>query len=447
MFPRQLRQLGQMLMMLACVAMTGQLYAGGLFRNAAVGGISIDANGVLKQPTVAETEELRQAIEQRLAEVPADMDQELGLRRISLRQLEAALQQTIHQDLGQLPDELRYVAGLQRIKYVLVYPEHQDIVLVGPGEGWVVNERGHVVGRTTGRPVLQLEDLLVAFRALGQGEGLIQCSIDPTEAGTQTMRRFAKTQKQFRPDVLDKMAKALGPQQITISGVPETSHFARVLVAADYRMKRFAMHLEASPVAEMPSFLQLMSTSRGKMTNMMPRWWLACDYEPMARSEDGLSWELRGQGVTVKTEDDLVADNGSVQNTGRTNPVAARWAESMTRQYDQLSRAEAVFGQVRNLMDISVVAALIQKEGMLEQVGGTMPTLFGENRDFVLQSWNPPKTVDSQCSFVKRGNDYLITASGGVEIDPLPIASRSQVSRRPSEVREASPFKPGRWWW
>ena len=40
----------------------------------------------------------------------------------------------------------RFLGGLQRIEYVLVYPDRQDIVLAGPGEGWMVDEMGTVVG-------------------------------------------------------------------------------------------------------------------------------------------------------------------------------------------------------------------------------------------------------------------------------------------------------------
>ena len=38
-----------------------------------------------------------------------------------------------------------------------------------------------------------------------------------------------------------------------ITGVPADSHFARVMVAADYLMKRLAMGLEPSPTAAMRS--------------------------------------------------------------------------------------------------------------------------------------------------------------------------------------------------
>jgi hypothetical protein len=443
-------QLRRFVLLLSLLAVTfGQVQSvrGGLFRNRSVGGVSIDANGVLKQPTAEETRALRQTIEEQVLNIPDEMDRQLGLRRISLRLLEAALQQAEHADLDQLPDEVKYLAGLQRIQYVLVYPEQQDIVLVGPAEGWRVNELGHAVGKTTGRPIIQLEDLLIAMQTAFSSDEPVSCSIDPTEEGTRALRALIKQQKQFEPQVIAAIEQSLGPQQITISGVAETSHFARVLVAADYRMKRIAMRLEPSPLAELPSFLDLLANSRVKLTNMMPRWWLACDYEPLARSEDGLAWELRGNGVQVKTEDSLVGDDGSVTHTDEQNPIAVDWAERMTRQYESLSREEAVFGQLRNLMDLSVIAMLIKHERLLERADCSLATLTGKQHDLVMQSWSPPRTVSTQCSFIKRGRDYLITASGGVQIEAARFATQSQVTRHVAEVHTRTPHRADRWWW
>ena len=63
------------------------------------------------------------------------------------------------------PAELILLGGLQEIRYIFVYPEQKDIVLVGPAEGWKVDERGNIVGKTTGRPVMNLDDLVIALRA------------------------------------------------------------------------------------------------------------------------------------------------------------------------------------------------------------------------------------------------------------------------------------------
>ena len=131
-----------------------------------------------------------------------------------------------------LPDELRYLAGIQRIQFVLLYPESNDIVIAGPGEGWKLDGKGNMVGVTTGRPVLNLEDLLVAFRTVEAArQGQLSCSIDPTAEGRQRFEHLMKNQKTFNAAIVPAIEKAFGDQAITVSGVPATSHFARVLVA------------------------------------------------------------------------------------------------------------------------------------------------------------------------------------------------------------------------
>ena len=63
------------------------------------------------------------------------------MRKISLRRLEAAIDKCV-KNSQPLPDTIMYLAGLQHIRYVFVYPEQKDIVLVGPGEGWKVDALG-----------------------------------------------------------------------------------------------------------------------------------------------------------------------------------------------------------------------------------------------------------------------------------------------------------------
>src|SRR6185503_3879301 len=99
---------------------------------------------------------------------------------------------------------------------------------------------------------------------------------------------------------------------------------------ADYRMKRLAMGLEKSPIAGLSSYIELLKAKRGKLESATPRWWLACNYEPLLRSEDGTAWELRGPGVKVQTEDDLVDAVEGAKGSGRKSPLAQDWAERMT---------------------------------------------------------------------------------------------------------------------
>ncbi len=274
-----------------------------------------------------------------------------------MRRLEAAIAES--KKLGQpLSNEVRLLAGLQNIRYVFVYPEEHDIVLVGFAEGWKVDDRGHLVGQTTGRPVILLDDLLVALRSANEtAAGGITCSIDPSPEGLPRLSEYVKTLTTIdNPQTtMHTIEQLLGPQTISLHGVPPTSHFARVLVAADYRMKRLGMNFEPAPVAGLPSYIQMLRPGSRGMQNMTPRWWLVPNYAPLMTDDQGLAFELRGAKVKCLTEETFFGENGSRAQTGKVSPVAQQWADNMTARYDELSLKEPIFGQLRNCMDLAIV--------------------------------------------------------------------------------------------
>src|SRR5205085_4694241 len=171
-------------------------------------------------------------------------------------------------------------------------PDQKDIVLAGPAEGWKIDAAGEVVGATTGRPVLMLDDLLIALRTAEAARQIgISCSIDPTDEGLVRLRKHVDSLTTIgnNPNATaESIAETLGPQIITVTGIPADSHFARVLVAADYRMKRLAMGFEPSPLRGLPSFLSMTKAGSKGMQNMLPRWWLASDYDSVVSDADGL---------------------------------------------------------------------------------------------------------------------------------------------------------------
>ena len=159
----------------------------------AVGGISIKSDGLIENASVDTLDKLRAVRARLIKNVPADLNAAVSLRKISLRGLEEAIEELLKSGKA-LPDEVFFLAGLQDIRYVLVYPEQKDIVLVGSGEGWRIDARGNVVGITTGKPVLLLDDLLTALRtAESSTRSGISCSIDPTQEGIQRLRSHTAT--------------------------------------------------------------------------------------------------------------------------------------------------------------------------------------------------------------------------------------------------------------
>ena len=140
------------------------------------------------------------------------------------------------------------VAGLQNVRFVFLDPENNDVIIAGAAEGWTTDGFGTVVGAKTNAPVLQLEDLLVALRSATREQDTgITCSIDPTSEGLTKLQEFYAQNQRLSEPAMRQMEELLGPQSVTVTGVPPDSHFARVMVAADFVMKRIAMGLEKSP--------------------------------------------------------------------------------------------------------------------------------------------------------------------------------------------------------
>jgi hypothetical protein len=306
---------------------------------------------------------------------------------------------------------------------------------------------GSVVGATSGRPVLTLDDLMVALRvAESSNASGISCSIDPTPEGMQRMQQISgQLSARGGPQLAARqMEEAVGPQRITITGVPETSHFARVIVAADFRMKRLAMDFERAPVDGMPSFIDMAKSSRGGLHNAMPRWWLAPMYDPLRRDPEGLAWELRGQGVRCLTEQAFLTDAGQRESTGRSDPTAQKWADTFTEKFDELAGEDSSFGQLRNVMDLAVVGALLVKEGLLERSGLSAPKLLSEQP---LEEFSVPRIVPSQASFTRAGRNWIVSVSGGVQIFPWQVADRTETSADLAQARIDQPSSEGSWYW
>ena len=417
--------------------------------NGAVGGVSVDATGALALAEADLSGELRQQWLAAYDPVSKELAAKSPLRKISLRRLQQAMLAQLESGKP-LTGEMHYLAGLQRVRYVLAYPEQNDIVLAGPAEEWVADDRGNIVGIATRRPALMLDDLIVALRyAEAFSQGGIACSIDPTAEGLAKIQEATRAlPSQPSKKLLADLAETLGEQTISIRGVPDSSHFARVLVAADYRMKRLAMGLDPSPLKGLPSYLQLYKGGDAAgVQNLLPRWWLASHYEPLLVDPSGLAWELRGPGVKAESEVDFLAADGSRQRTGKTSDAAAKWAAAMTSKYDALCAVEPIFGELRNVMDLAVVAALITSEQLAKKTHCDLG-MTRQDDGLAVASFEPPTHVPTRMSLTQVKKRYVLFASGGVGLDAWGALKDQEQSAELTEVRTAATARDeSSWWW
>lgn len=424
-----------------------QAMAGGGLGGGAVGGVRVDAGNIVSKVSDAEMETLRKAREEALQAVPSDIAKASNLRKVSLRKMAEAI--AAYQDKragAPLSDDFLYLAGLQRIQYIFVYPEQKDIVIAGPAAGWKINAQAEVVGTNTGLPVLRLDDLLVALQTAEKArETLISCSIDPTAEGIQKLRTFLSKQKTMNAGVKEGVEASLGKQNVTLTGVPPTSRYAHVMLAADYRMKRYAMNLDASPVKGMPSYLELIRNAKANVPDdMSPRWWIEADYQPLLTDGEGLAWEIR-PGVKVMSEDEKRDAQGNAKGTGKVNAIAKKWADTMTAKYKELAGKESIFADLQNCMDLAVVAALISKERLAEKSGIDM-AIYTDNQRLMVDGLPMPKHVNTEVSMAKSGREWLITASGGVQFHSWSVTGKQETSEATKKAREAA-AAGANWWW
>lgn len=415
--------------------------------NGGVGGVDVDAQGVLMRVETPPGTRLDEARAKALQGASEDLHRKSPMRKISLRRLEAEIAKRVTNQ-EPLSGDLLYLAGLQRIEYVFAYPETNDIVIAGPAEGWALRDQD-VIGATSGDAVLRLDDLLDALQAAStddNGDGFT-CSIDPTQEGMRRLQQLLKS-RNLRPSEagLKAIEQQVGDQLVTVTGVRPTSHFARVMVSADYRMKRIAMDLERSPVANLPSYMQLLHRGAGTGQLSAPRWWLAPDYETVEKSEDALAWRIQGRGLRTMSEHGYLNSRGDLVNAGHPSPMGKLWANKFTDAYDQLGKQLPVFSQLRGCVDLAVLATVLTNEVLPDRADCPLPLLM-DPRKLKGEDFAVPTSVPSQASLVRGRRGVVVSVSGGVDFDTESVWEKAVTNPKLSSIRKAAAGDTQTWWW
>ncbi len=415
--------------------------------NGGVGGIDVDTDGVLERVQSRSNAQLAKVRGQANQGTAEDINRNSPMRKVSLSRLEAEIARhvAVQETLG---SDILYLAGLQRIEYVFVYPESNDIVIAGPAGGWTFNG-DDMVGASSGNAVLRLDDLLDALHStvtVATGDR-ITCSIDPTEEGMVRLQRMLKSRNfELTDAALNQMEQQLGDQNVTVTGIRLTSHFARVMVGADYMMKRIAMELEPSRVANLPSYLQFLKRRSRTAQLSSPRWWLTTHYESVQKSEDSLAWYFQGSGVQANSEHGYLNRRGELVNVGRPSPLAKLWADKFTSEYNSLAKELPVFSQLSGCIDLAVLAALIRREDLRQRADCPLSLLTDPGK-LIGESFEVPKSVPSQAGVVRSRNGWVVSVSGGVDLDTGSMLDKVETNAKLAAIYAAAIDRSEQWWW
>ncbi len=421
------------------------------------GGITIDADGVVSLPfqVTQNSHQLNQRRLQAIAaeSLPGDLNQKAEFRKISLVELEKVCRE-LKEKNQPIPPEVQYLAGLWRIDYLFVDRENKDLIIAGPAEGFAANAQNRVVGVETGRPPLRLDDLAVAFQS--QDRGLVTgCSFDAKTENLARMNEYIRrtndaSSAETAVTRFRTMAQILGMQDVSVTGVPAGSHYARVLVEADYMLKRISIGLEPSGIREIKSHL---ATLRGG-GNSTQRWWFTPLYDAFTTTADRDAFQFSGQRLQMMSQEEFVNQAGQRTDAAQTRLSTSKYAQQFTKHFAKLAEQHPTFAELQSITDLTVLAALIRKERLEDQVGWEH-RFFSAESEFLVPEGNIPKQVPTAMNYKKAGRLMICLVGGGVTVNARAVVNQTefQTSRDQSldeKLKAASDRgqeKTVRWWW
>ncbi|MEX0793942.1 MAG: DUF1598 domain-containing protein [Pirellulaceae bacterium] len=388
-------------------------------------GVYVDSVGTLQRVTQLADNSLLSSIRAGSVARGANSNvmQNSALRKVSLNRLEREVQR-LWADGKSPTAEMANLAGLHKVHYVLVYPETGDIVLAGPAGPWTSNAEGRTIHQDSRQPVLKLDDLVVLLRNAQQNQGRFGCSINPTQTGLAAAKAYQEeaSKKPLHPRQrdawLEGLRAAVGKQDIEIYGIDPDTRVGRVLVEADYHMKRIGMGLEEG-TAGVPGYLDMLAKPKaGEAVPMdVLRWWFTLNYQAVHATENRDAFEIKGPGVRVLSENQLLEENGQQVRTGRSSELNAQFARNFTQNYDALAVKYPVYAELRNIFDLALVTSLIERERLGDQAD--WPQLhFGPDQPYQVAKYRTPKDVETIMNYRLIEQKHIIAGvSGGVRVD------------------------------
>ena len=116
----------------------------------------------------------------------------------------------------------------------------------------------------------------------------------------------------------------------------------------------------------------------------------------------------------------------------------------MTEQYTELSQEAPVFGELRNCMDLALVAAVLFKEGLLQRTGCELPAILDEN-GYATVEYSAPTQIPAESTFLRKSNSWII-GCGGVEINGWAAIDDSEESDELAQLRDSAKVEGDAWY-
>jgi hypothetical protein len=309
-----------------------------------------------------------------------------------------------------------------------------------------------------------LTDLVVVLRQMmSRPDAVFGCSITPTKDALAKAQAFiAESNKTpLKPGAaareawLKRLREQLGQQAIDVYGIDPQTRVGRVLVEADYRMKLVGIGLEDG-VMGVRSYLESINVPKGQAPPPLDvlRWWFTLNYDAVRATPQRDAFEIRGQGVKVLSENEMLTALGERVHTGQSEPLNQQFAQDFTKHFVELAVKYPIYAELQNIFDLALVAAIVRAEGLADRVDWHA-TCFSDANQFPVELGFAPKRVDTVINHRMVNQTTILAAvSGGVRVDPAGLVKKTAIQTDDygllsGQRTAAKPAAQPRdvWWW
>ena len=359
----------------------------------------------------------------------------LRTRRIWLRRLFELVQDNLRAGVP-ITEQQRHLAGLTRVQYLYVDEQQGDLILEGPAEDrWESRQDGIALGKVSGQPLLELDDFAVAWRNAAEGARPPSVSLDVRPEARQRVAQVIRraghpASAAARRRLQQQLQQAWGEQDAISGGVPQDTRFHKVMVDADWQMKRISLGLLKTAL-QMAAYVDLefrdlerRVRSAGARARKPPggsRFWFYPAYSEFARSDDSGAVEIPDQAVGLLTESHFLTLGQNPRALPNPSPAARQFAEAFSANYSAIANDQPIYAYLRNLFDWVAIARIIQLLGIPGRIGWDLGFV---RSGFPVQRVPTPRTMPGLVA-VRHGQiqtpqgiaDLVFPARGGVAMD------------------------------
>jgi len=264
-----------------------------------------------------------------------------------------------------IPDGLEKLNGLSWLAGYVVDQTNNDIVLIGKNE--------------SSRPGYHAEDLIVNLQNVFDSATAPYCSLDPIPENILRLNQCLNTKTGNFKTTVKSCREAIGGQKVVVGGVPRNSRPAKIMIYADYDMKKLSQGLiKDAGIQSCIDFSVQDSARRNnnpELGSSMSRFWFHIKESSMLNNypnfvENNGFVFINECPVVVLTEKQISDEKGNLSDNKQDEDKSAEaFAKEMSGKFSELTKKYEVFAELENMFRLQACLRALKASESIKEAG------------------------------------------------------------------------------